>query len=426
MTDKKGRPFLPLPESMRTLPAMAKPVIALPVIAFALMGADAPTGGEPGVQAFVLNNIYLSSGGEQDACPVQDVGDLDRFHAMLTPDEQAKYAGKENRQALERRMNEFFNFRRIFLRGERASSVKFPADYDPKAEPTQDLAKAVGALNGLPKGAGRLAFQKREVVYSACSNPRDFPALAKGFRTYDGTVGAGMNLDGKTGPLDFTGPDGSKGIDNRLWRAVGCVSAFRESSKDAPTASMSARAPTLIEVRGAESLQDDPEVYVTIVAVREALARDGRGSPLAGASFTPEADSRLRATVKGRIVGGELTTDPLDMILNYKEQIIDAPRHFRGARLRARFGPGGAIKGSIYGYYTLDSYYDSVEQMTQNGANLSRVSCPGVRAAIDRLADGYRDPRTGRFTAISSAYDFVGVRAFLTPPDDGAKTGSLR
>ena len=63
--------------------------------------------------------------------------------------------------------------------------------------------------------------------------------------------------------------------------------------------------------------------------------------------------------------------------------------------------------------------------MTQNGANLSHVSCPGIRRAIDHFADGYRDPRTGRFTAISSAYDFVGVRAFLAKPDQVAQRETL-
>ena len=398
--------------------------VVLPLIAASLIGADAPTGGEVGVHAFVLSNIYLAQGGEKDSCPVPDSGDLDRFYAMLPSAEQAKYAGKEKRQELEQRMNEYFKFRRIFLRGDRSSSVIFPPGYDPKAEPTQELAAAIGALNGLPKGGGRLAFQKREVVYSACSNPADFPALAKNFKTYEGKVAAGINLDGKKGKLDFEGPDGTNGVDNRLWRAVGCVSTFRENGKEevAGKTMISARAPTVIELRGVDSLQDDPEVSVTILAVSEPLTRDGRGGPLARATFTPDPDPRLRATVSGRITGGVLTTDPVDLTMNYKEQIVDAPRHIRGARLRAKFSPDGSIEGSIFGYYTLDSFYDSIEQMTQNGANLTRVSCPGVRKAIDRLADGYRDPRTGRFTAISSAYDFVGVKAFLAAPSQVAQS----
>ncbi len=407
---------------------LAKAYFALPLIAAALIGADAPTGGEQGVHAFVLSNVYLAQAGEKDSCPTPDIGDLDRFYAMLPPAEQAKYAGKEKRQALEQRMNEYFKFQRIFIRGDRAASVKFPPNFDPKAEPTQELAVAIGALNGLPKGAGRLAFQKREVVYNACSNPHDFPTLGTDFKTYDGKVAAGMNLDGKVGKSDFEGPNGEKGVDNRLWRAVGCVSAFRESSKDelARKTIMSMRAPTVIELRGVDSLQDDPDVTVTVLAVNEPLTRDGRGDPLARTTFTPAPNPELRASVKGRITDGVLITDPVDLKLNYKEQILDAPRHIRGARIKAKFGPDGSIDGSIFGYYTLDSFYDSIEQMTQNGANLSHVSCPGVRRAIDRFADGYRDPSTGKFTAISSAYSFVGVRAFLAKPDQIAQNEALQ
>lgn len=393
-----------------------------------LTAADVPTGGEPGVRTFVLINIFLASGGPADRCAMPDAGGLDRFFAMLSPDEQARYAGKDKRQALEARMNEYFKFRRLFLHGTRAATVKLPPGLQPGSTPTPEQALAIGALNGFPAGTGRLAFQKREVVYSACSNPRDFPALAKDFRTYDGRVAAGMDLDGKAGKEDFVGPDGERGVDNQLWRAVGCVTPFRESSNvdEARKRPMSARAPTLIELRGVDDARNDSDVTVNIYAATDPLTRDGRGNTLAGASFTIDPDPRLRATGRGRIVEGVLTTEPFDVVLNYKEQIIDAPREIRGARFRATLKDDGTIEGGIFGYYTLSSYYDSIEQMTQNGANLSALSCPGVWNAIHRLADGYRDRKSGRFTAISSAYSFTGVRAFAVPPpaENASRSGA--
>ncbi|WP_081570475.1 hypothetical protein [Sphingobium herbicidovorans] len=114
---------------------MAKGIVPLPILAVLLMGADAPTGGEAGVHAFVLTNLYLAQGGEKDSCPSMDIGDLDRFYAMLSPAEQAEYAGKEKRQALERRMNEYFKFRRLYLRGDNASSVIFPPGSTRKLNP---------------------------------------------------------------------------------------------------------------------------------------------------------------------------------------------------------------------------------------------------------------------------------------------------
>ena len=55
--------------------------------------------------------------------------------------------------------------------------------------------------------------------------------------------------------------------------------------------------------------------------------------------------------------------------------------------------------------------------MTQNGANLTEVSCAGVKRAIEQFADGDKDPVSGRFTSISAAFDFFGVRAFVVRPE---------
>ncbi|ANI79951.1 hypothetical protein [Sphingobium sp. EP60837] len=388
-----------------------------------LTAADAPTGGEPGVRAFVLGNIYLANGGTGDICRAEDEGALERFRKLLPAAQQQKYADPAKNQELEKLMNEHFGFRRLILRDDRTGKVKLPPGVDRTAAITPEQALAIGALNGFPKGKGRPAFSKRDVVYSACSDPYDFPVLAKNFRTYDGPVAAGMNLDGKVSKEDFTGPDGEKGIDNQLWRVAGCSWPFREGSNPdiARKTLISSLAPTLIELRGVDDASNDPDVTVTVFAATTALNKDGKGGVLARATFIADPDPRLKATTHGRIENGVLTTDSFDMVLNYKEQIIDAPRHIRGARIRATLTKDGGIEGGFYGYYTLDSYYSSIEQMTQNGANLSRLTCPGIRLAIDRLADGYRDPKTGKYTAISSAYHFFGVRAFVVPPQQTAR-----
>lgn len=395
---------------------------ALTASAGLLIAADAPTGGEPGTYAFVLSNIYMANGGEGDSCPTPADGDLDRYLLMLPRAEQARFSTADKRGDLEKQMNEHFGFRRLSLRGSQAAAVIMPPGLTPKSDLTPEEAIEIGRLNGFPKGRGRLAFQKTTIAYSACSNPQDFAVLGRGFREYQGAVAAGMDLDGVAGKEDFRGPDGASGVDNQLWRATGCVKPFRESSNAdlARKTFMSARAPTIVELRGVDDLRNDPEVEVIVQAAADPLTKDARGGALAGATFEADPDPRLRAVTTGRIVDGVLEAGPVDLVLNYKEQIIDAPRHIRGAHIRATLRGSSGIEGSLFGYYTLASYYDSIEQMTQNGANLTGVSCPGVYQAIHRLADGYRDPRTGRFTAISSAYNFVGVRAFVAPTARGA------
>jgi len=381
--------------------------------------ADAPTGGDPTVRTFVLSTLYFANPEEAGACKVYADGGLEAFYKMLPPAEQAKYATPDRRPALEAAMAAHFGFRRLSLQrgdfGGRALQAKLPPWFSPETPRTPEAAREIGALNGFPKGRGSFAYQNQTVAYSACTNPEDFPALAKGFKTYDGARAAGLDLDGKVARDDFVAPDGRRGVDNQLWRAIGCIKIFDEQgdAKVAAKTLISARAPTVIEIRGVTDPRNDPEVAVDIYAAADPVLRDARGGALARASFAIDPNPRLHAATRGKIVDGVLTTEPVDLLLNFREQIVDAPREIRGARLRAVLKPDGSIEGTLGGYYTLRSFYSSVEQMTQNGANLSGVNCPGVRRAIDRLADGYPDPRTGRYTAISSSLSFFGVPAFI-------------
>lgn len=393
----------------------------------AALAADAPTGGEPGTRTFVLSNIFFASPHEAGTCAIAAAGGLESFLSMLPAKEQAQYADPSTHGALERRMYEHFGFKRVGIVGRdpggKVVPAKLPDDFKPGDPLTLERAKEIGALNGFPKNRGRPAFQNQTVAYNSCTNPEDFPQLSKGYRLYDGTKAIGSDLDGKQSKRDFTSLDGKPGVDNQLWHAIGCIKAYSEEAdrKIAMETLTSARAPTLIELRGVDDLRNDPDVTVNIYAAADALSRNGRRAAQAWASFKVNPDPALRATVRGRIVDGVLTTDPVDLRLNYKEQIVDAPRDLKGTHIRMTFNPDGSVEGGFDGYYTLDSFYNSVEQMTLNGANLTGISCPGVRQAIDRLADGYRDPKTKRFTAISSALNFFGVPAFIvTLPDQVA------
>ncbi len=384
-----------------------------------LPGADSPTGGEPGVRAYVLTNIYFGSPGEAGACKTLSDAGLETYFKMLPPEEQAKYATPDKRQALEKVMNDHFGFRRLMLWpgdfGGKGAVAKLPPDVQPHQTPTPEQVRAIAQLNGFPKGRGRLAYQNQTIAYSACTDPGDFPMLAKGFQPYDGKEALGMNLDGKVGRGDYVSPSGEAGVDNQLWHAIGCSKIFGEQgdAKIAKNTFISARAPTIIELRGLDSLENDPDVIVNIYAGADPVTRNGRRDALAWASFRVDPDKSLRASTHGRVVNSVLTTDPVDLKLNYKEQIIDAPRVIRSARIRISLRQDGSVEGQFAGYYTLDSFYSSIEQMTQNGANLTGVSCPGVRQAIDKFADGYRDAKTGHFTAISSEMSFFGVPAFI-------------
>jgi hypothetical protein len=157
-------------------------------------------------------------------------------------------------------------------------------------------------------------------------------------------------------------------------------------------------------------------VTVRIYASASPLELSGAGKALAWASLDVDPDPRFMAMAKGRIRNGELTTEPVNVRVRLREQIIDSYRELLQARVQARIKPGEAIEGGIYGYHTLASVEQNYHQSTQVGANLTRLSCPALIKAVRRYADAFPDPKTHRNTAISSALRFRGVPVFLIKP----------
>lgn len=390
------------------------------VMAGMLMGADAPTGGAPDTRAFVFSNLWLAAPEPQASPPPVNDGGVQIFFKSLAPEEQARYAAPDRLQALEAEMARRSGFRTLA-----AHEVKLPSGVTTGIGLAPEQVAQIAELNGLPKGRGRMVEVNGEFQYTSCTDPEDFPFYAEGFRTFDAPVALGMNLDGRVSREDFVGPNGEKGIDNQLWRALGLIKVFREQSNDkiARNVSMSMSAPTLVEVRNVDDWRNDPQVTVTVYAAAEPLARDSQGKVLQRVSYAVIPDARLQATTTGSIRDGVLTTEPVDLRLNYVEQIMDAPRDIRAARIRAEIKDDGTIDGALTGYYTLTSFWDHIADMTQGGANANGISCPGLWRTLNRLADGYQDPVTKKYTAISMAMKFAGARVFVAQPEQRAADG---
>jgi hypothetical protein len=363
------------------------------------------TGGEPGVMGFVLGSVYIAADPEvAGGCPRLSRGAPELFLETLAPAEREQYAAPEKRRELGQLLAARMGF-------------KFaPVNPDPltgSVGPEQIEAKRKEL--GIPEGKGSVSFNGRVVHYDTCSDPQDFPQFIAGLQPYVGAVAPGIDLDGRVDADDYTGVDGAPGVDNQLWRALGCHWSFRESGVEprATHESTSVRSPTLVELRGVDDPYNDEEVEVSVRASRVALQMDGKGAPLAHASYDGESGPALVYRTRGRIVNGVLSTEPFDVGINYMEQVIENVRRLRDARIRARILPDGRIEGGFYGYYELGSFMSFISSMTQQGADVSNMSCPAVNAALASFADGAPDPLTGHPTAISAALGFFGVRAHV-------------
>jgi len=393
------RPNLPLPRAkvLRCL-TLATAITTLPL--------NAATA-ESKVRSFVLNNLYIAMTNEPNGCKQISDGAIDIYRRTLSPAEQQQYASEGKRAELGHLMADRLHFTMVNIGAESA------------AAPTPEQLEQLREKNGVPAGKGAVVFNGTRFAYDTCTNPEDFPAFNTGQQPYIGKLAYGANLDGKNKASDFINPSGEKGVDNKLIRATGCAFTSRDYGDPATAekAIVSREAPTLIEISNIDDEQNDNDVSVAIYSGAAPLQLNAVGAPLAWASFDINPDQRYINHVHGRIVNGELITDVFDFRSRMKEQIVDSYREIRSARLRAKWNADGSIHGEIDGYHTIASIKDQYVQSTQIGANLTRMSCPALLAAIEREADGVRDPQTQRFTAISSALRFVGVGAFIIHPE---------
>lgn len=369
------------------------------------VGASAP---QPQSFSFALTNIYIAAYEDEKACPALSLSSADIFLESLPPAERAQYAPDDKVQDLHKLMGQRLGFKMVptgHKSGENGSMAQV-------SEAEKD---ALRQKHNIPAGKGTLSFLGTRFAYDSCTNPEDFPFLAKGNEDYRGLIAYGIDLDGRVSKDDYVSPDKVPGVDNQLIRAVGCTFSTRDfgTPRVADEVITSLSSPTLVEVTGVDDPANDDDVTVRFYASASPLELSGAGKPLAWASLDVDPDRRFMAETKGRIRNGELVTDPFDLRMRLREQIIDSYREVRQARIQAKIKPGEAIEGGIYGYHTLASIEENYHQSTQVGSNLTRMSCPALVKAVRRYADAFPDPKTRRNSAISSALRFRGVPVFL-------------
>src|SRR5262249_40129131 len=137
-----------------------------------------------------------------------------------------------------------------------------------------------------------------------------------------GKYALGINLDGKVSPEDFEGDDGRKGIDNQLFRVVGCIRNYRlEGELGIITTKWRAQKAfnrIAFELSGVGRLKNDTLVEIAYYRTLDTLLAGPTGNYLPGGSQRVDTKwgKRFMASTKGRIVDGVLeTTQPFKQIL---------------------------------------------------------------------------------------------------------------
>jgi len=270
------------------------------------------------------------------------------------------------------------------------------------------------------------------------------------FRTVTGpdvAVTGGIDLDGQASRAsgkpapgtcahdDFRGMNGEVGIDNQFFRVVGCSKGYQSAgqSHDLTTEMLTGSWGILITLSGVDDLRNDTDVTVGFYANADAIELTGTREPLPNATYTTSSDPRFRASTRGRIVNGVLTSDPVDVRFYSVFNTVRTERPLRDARVRMTFTPGGGMEGYLAGYTPIEPLYD-VQFGFRNGTEVSGQpaslplrntrsigaaftmgvhTCQGAYYALRDNADGHRDPATGKCTSVSTQYRIRAVSAFV-------------
>jgi hypothetical protein len=346
-----------------------------------------------GVMGFVVQDFVPPVVPGKDACPTGTAPRLrDAYMRTLPEAEQARLRLKENTQELENRWH----------------------------------AYAFG-----PDGT------------NICSQPDMFDHPP--YPGVESKYGLGLDLDGGKASADtcahddFQTPTGEQGIDNQEYRAMGCTLEWRGADfqgGDQLTGMKqfhnSGEWTQVILLKGVDSLVNDPDVEVIYANTADRPVLDTKGNFLRGVSFTVnDTNARQRNVLRGHIKDGVLTTDPAEIRLAETwgqggARDIRGNRtqfHYEKGRLRLEFQPDGTLRGFVGGYRPV---FDVIVSPALGGAGsalVAGIDCAAEMAALRKYADGMRDPKTGKCTAVSSAMRIAAVPAFVTdlPP---ARTAS--
>lgn len=251
-------------------------------------------------------------------------------------------------------------------------------------------------------------------------------------KTAEGEFSFGMNLDGNSDGAatpktcrheNFTSPAGEAGVDNQMFRLMGCVGAWRSDGhieNNAHSHRMSnGLGMILIEVEGVDDRRNDDNVRITFYRGTDPFTLDASGRPLAYASYDIDAENgvpRYGDSVRGRIVDGVASTDAGDVHVPFFGNYQYDRLLLRDMRLNFELAPDGAsAKGLAAGYVNVTQFTNYVGGMLGAFPNTQQFSCPAIYKAAHQLADGHPDA-SGNCTTLSAAYKVEAVAAFINHP----------
>jgi hypothetical protein len=258
-----------------------------------------------------------------------------------------------------------------------------------------------------------------------------FTAPDPGTQEVTGKIAEGFDLDHnpKTG---FTGPNGEMGVDNNLYRVMGCNMSYRGVPY---TAYLSTRGndkmleglfTIVVRLSGNKDPMNDDEATVEIGYSPDHIVKNSVGViPDYSYKLAKSAQyTRLKAKVRNGVVDTEQVSELRLPEFAWFENNRGEALFYKG-RMRLAIDSDNHLIGLLGGYRDWRDVYgkDTFDTSSSAGTRETyyRENQIGKYYSFKRNADGMPDPKTGKNIGISAAYRFTAVPAYVVDPAKPAK-----
>lgn len=275
-------------------------------------------------------------------------------------------------------------------------------------------------LEGTPERR-REIVQMRGIRNGKPANAVTFPETVHDphIKLVEGKFAYGFDLDGKaSGPGSFTDPETQQsGVDNGLFRVLGCYPTFDHKLPVRPQASdvfwdlaMNNIQAWLFVVSGADPGKDGP-VRVDFYRATRHPERNRLGKVMSDVTYVVDEKGRSHGSLSGEIRNGELWVGPGAIFLEGELpqiQELDVQHAYLRFAMPTRDSANRGVYGWLGGYVPWYSLW--YELIKVRGHYIDEA---GTYYAFRRLADADPDPVTGENRRISSTFRIEGTPAFI-------------
>lgn len=281
---------------------------------------------------------------------------------------------------------------------------------------------ATGANPGASRGQIRELLEQRARIAGRPVNDQVNPQAAPDphLSMVDGKFAYGFNLDdrGAGDPTSFTDPaTGEHGVDNQLFRALGCFPSYRGDENIIPgiyesawTVVRPSMPAWLITIEG-KDLSKDGDVTVTFNVSFDHAEIDAQSKVLSGMTFRVNPNPLTRNVFKAVLKDGVITSVQTAKIYAlWGEQMLLPKLELSRAQLRLKLRPNNTLDGIIGGYMP---YVDALSEGNHATGSADWV---GMYWNLRKAADANPDPRTGHNRDISATFKLEAVAAFTVAP----------